>query len=182
MPGSPAEPPTPARSRRINVVGTSGSGKTTLARQIADTLGLPCHEMDACYWQPDWTPSDEAQFLERIGEICNDEAWVLDGNYSVTQTIKWRRCQLVVTRRTLARSISGVEVWPGTGNRETLARSLFARDAVVWWAVRTWRRNRRRYLAAMADPGLRHIRFVRLRSDADVTAFLKSLTGNDEEG
>ena len=175
-------------ARRINVVGTSGSGKTTVGRQIAARLALPCHEMDACFWGPDWTASEDEVFLRRIEAVCSGESWVLDGNYQVSQDVKWQRCELVVwldrpffltlvqvLKRAVSRSISGEEIWAGTGNRETIRRSFFARDSVVWWSIKTWRRNRRRYLGAMSDPRLSYIRFVRLQTDADIEEFLSSL-------
>lgn len=41
--------------RRIHVIGVSGSGKTTLARQAAAILGVGHLELDAVFWQENWT-------------------------------------------------------------------------------------------------------------------------------
>jgi adenylate kinase family enzyme len=69
---------------RIVVVGTSGAGKTTLARRIAALLELPHIELDAFDRQSEWrdlTRHDPEEFVSRVAEAIQAEAWVLDGNY-----------------------------------------------------------------------------------------------------
>ena len=69
---------------RIVVVGTSGAGKTTLARRIAASLELPHIELDAINWQSGWrdlTQHDPEEFVRRVDEAIEAEAWVVDGNY-----------------------------------------------------------------------------------------------------
>jgi len=119
-----------AAPERINVVGPSGSGKTTFARELASLLGLPCYEMDGLFWEPGWRECENHEFLRRVEEVTSRSRWVLDGNYSTrTLAIKWKRVQLVVwldpsplttfctvTARTLRRSFTREELWPGTGN------------------------------------------------------------------
>jgi hypothetical protein len=60
------------------------------------------------------------------------------------------------------------------GNRERL-RTMLNRDpreSIVLWSFTNDRRNRERYTAAMADPANAHLRFVRLRTPAEVRSFL----------
>jgi len=69
---------------RIVVIGTSGAGKTTLARRIASRLELPHIELDAINWQSGWhdlTRHDPQEFVRRVTEAIQAEAWVVDGNY-----------------------------------------------------------------------------------------------------
>ncbi|HGM6936289.1 TPA: adenylate kinase, partial [Serratia marcescens] len=66
------------------------------------------------------------------------------------------------------------ELWPGTGNRESFRRSFFSRESIVLWTIRTYSKNRRKYLAEMArtDAGRR---FKRLRSPRQAADFLRTL-------
>jgi len=68
---------------------------------------------------------------------------VLDGNYSRTRHIKWKKCQMAVyldmpfhiifyrlLRRTLIRIVTGKELW--AGNKETFCRQFFTSHSVIW--------------------------------------------------
>lgn len=174
---------------KINVVGTSGSGKSTLARQLAERLDVPYIEMDSLYWRPEWQGTPDDAFLARLEQALAEAGggWVLDGNYSRTQPIKWREVDYILwldygfcrtlwqaVRRACRRAASKRELWPGTGNRESFRRSFFSRESIVLWTIRTYSKNRRKYLAEMArtDVG-RH--FKRLRSPRQAADFLRAL-------
>lgn len=83
---------------KINVVGTSGSGKSTLARQLAERFGVPYIEMDRLYWRPEWQGTPDDEFQTRLEQALAEagEGWVLDGNYSRTQPIKWREVDYIL--------------------------------------------------------------------------------------
>lgn len=172
---------------RINVIGTSGSGKSTFARRLAGILDLPYVEMDRLYWGPNWSEPSDAEFLPRVETATAADRWVLDGNYSRTTPIKWRRVQLVVwldlsfprtvsrvIGRCLRRSWSGTELWPGTGNVETLAKSFLSRDSIILWAITSYRRNRARYGRLFTSGEYPAVHFIRLRSPQAVTEFLRT--------
>ena len=179
----------PVRFQRINVVGTSGSGKTTFARRLAATLDLPYYEMDQLFWKSGWREPTDEEFLPRIEEIARQPRWVLDGNYSTrTLAIKWKHAQQViwldspllrtvyrVTARTIRRSFTREELWPGSGNRESLLQAFFSPKSVIWLAMRHHPRNRARFPKLMASPDYAHISFVRLRSDAEAQRFLDTV-------
>ena len=142
---------------RVNVVGSSGSGKSTFARRLAQCLNTPYIEMDAVLWEPNWTQPSDEMFFARLARALDGERWVLDGNYDRTSHVKWQRAQTViwldyslrrkmfqVIKRTLTRMITREELWPGTGNRESL-RMLFSRESIVLFAYRTHASHRRRY-------------------------------------
>ena len=91
---------------RVNVVGTSGSGKSTFARLLASKLELPVMEMDALYWDRNWSePSDEV-FFTRLRAALAQPRWVLDGNYDRTLPIKWQAATTVIWLITLCRGHS----------------------------------------------------------------------------
>ncbi|MFP6802916.1 MAG: shikimate kinase [Pseudomonadales bacterium] len=172
--------------QRINIVGTSGSGKSTAGKWIAKKLGYPYVELDEIYWKPNWTESTEEELFSNLERSLEGEFWVLDGNYSRTVPIKWRRVQWVVwldfpywltlyqvISRTIRRSVTKEALW--AGNRESLRKALFSRDSIIWWCLTSLSKNRRQYLAAMSDARYRHIRFVRIRSRKALVAFIESL-------
>lgn len=175
---------------KINVVGTSGSGKSTLARQLAEKLVLPYIELDTLFWRSDWQGTPDDVFIARVTRALAvaESGWVLDGNYSRTKAVKWDSVDWVVwvdygfcrtlyqaVRRAVTRAWLGTELWPGTGNRESFRRSFFSRESIVLWTIKTYRKNRRGYLADMNNSQYQHIRFIRLRSPGQTKSFIRNL-------
>ncbi|WP_413612733.1 adenylate kinase [Bdellovibrio sp. HCB-110] len=177
-----------AEISRINVVGTSGSGKSTLSKEIAEVLAFPYVEMDKVFWKPNWEqPSDEEFFLKLENALAKEQ-WVLDGNYTRTIPIKWRKINLVVwvdysfsrtlyqaVRRAFKRSWRKDELWEGTGNRESFRKSFFSKDSIIWWTITTYAKVKLKYEEMLVNPHFSHIKFVRLRSHGDAEEFLNSL-------
>jgi len=179
---------TGAALERINVVGTSGSGKTTFARELARRLDLPYYEIDALSWKAGWQECSDEELFSKVEQATSGRRWVLDGNYTRTVPIKWKRVQTViwldlpflqtvlrVTARTLRRWFTREELWPGTGNRESLAQALLSKKSIIWWAISRHGPTRRKYSTVMAAPEYSHIAFVRLRSPAEAARFLEEL-------
>jgi adenylate kinase family enzyme len=165
--------PDPFRPRRINVIGTSSVGKTTLAAALAGLLGVPHVELDALYWEPNWTEAPTPVLRERVREAIAGDEWVVDGNYALVRDLVWARVEAVVwldlplstvlwryLKRTTRRVAGRELLW--SGNRESLSTHLFSRDSLLWWILTTYGRRRREYpplLAARPD-----LVAVRLRS------------------
>ncbi|MBD5781718.1 adenylate kinase [Pelagicoccus sp. NFK12] len=179
--------------KRINVIGCSGSGKSTFARKLARRIEARYVELDSVYWGPNWTePSDEELFQNLNTELLG-ESWVLDGNYSRTVPVKWKRVQSVIWldtpflttlaqafRRAIERAWTKEEIWPGTGNRESFRKSFFSRDSVLLWTLTSYRPLRKRYLGIMKDPSYAHIEFVQLRGHAKANAYLERIRSSAE--
>ena len=171
--------------RRVSVVGTSGVGKSTFASALALVLGAAFLELDSVQHQADWTPLPVQEFRARVALVADGECWVIDGNYGRVQDLVWARADTVVwldlPRRVVMRRIVWRSVWRvagrtelWNGNRERW-RNFFTLESVIAWAWQTYAANRARYEAAMADPLRSHLRFVRLRSAAEVRRFLRSV-------
>jgi len=174
--------------RRVSVVGGPGSGKTTVGRRIAGSLGAPYVELDSIFHQPGWTELPPAEFRRRVADLVGGDAWVVDGNYRAVRDLVWARADTVVwldlprplvlrrvVLRTLRRALTRRELW--NGNREPLSNfyRLDPERNIIRW---TWVMHPTyvaRYSAALADPAHAHLRFVRLRSPAEIAAFLASL-------
>lgn len=183
-----------SRFTRINVVGTSGSGKSTFARKLAGLLNLPYYEMDQLFWKADWQESSDDELFRKVHDVTSQSSWVLDGNYTRTIPIKWKHVQLViwlnpslvrttlqVTKRTICRALTQQEIWPETGNRESLRKAFLSKDSIIWWVITTHRKHRKRYTSITASPAHSHISFIRLNSHTDVASFLEGLRDVGEQ-
>ena len=171
--------------KKINVVGTSGSGKTTFSKRLSKILGVAYIEMDKIFWGPNWYwPSDE-EFFNNLKEELKSDSWVLDGNYTRTIPIKWENVDTVIwldysfsttlfraVKRALYRSWTKVEIWEGTGNRESFKKSFFSKESIIWWTIKTHAQVRKKYERCLSDPQYSHIKFIRLTNDAEVETFL----------
>jgi adenylate kinase family enzyme len=168
--------------KRVAILSSaSGSGKTALGRRLAETLGVRFFELDAIHHQAGWTELDADELRRRVEPIVALEAWVVDGSYrgklgdlvlERADTVVWldlpRRVWLPrLLRRTVRRVVRREELW--NGNRETLRGVLFSRDSLLLYALRNERSRRERYPRELA-----RFRVVRLRSQTEVDAFLRT--------
>jgi len=174
------------RGHRFVVIGTTGSGKTTVAAALAEARGVPHIELDALHWQPDWIEADDDVFRARVRDAlaAATTGWVVDGNYlEIVEDLIWPAADTIVwldlpfrvvmarlSRRTARRMRTREELW-GTDNREQVS-TLFTRDSIIVWAVRTHRSNRRRFGSRATDAAYAHLEFARLRTPDDVRRFL----------
>jgi len=174
--------------QRVSIVGCSGSGKSTVGRRMAESLGTGYLELDSIFHQPGWTELATEEFRRRVAEVVAGDAWVIDGNYTAVRDLVWQRADTVVwldlprplvmrrvVVRTLRRAVLRQELW--NGNREPLTNfyRLDPEQNIIRWSWVMHPGYVARYTAAMADPGHAHLRFIRLRSPAEITAFLASL-------
>ena len=165
---------------RIVVVGTSGAGKTTLARAIAARLELPHIELDAINWQSGWRDlarHDPDEFVRRVAEAIQVEAWVLDGNYGPVRDMVWQRATHLVwldyerpvimarvIRRSFLRAILRTELW--AGNRERWLHMLRPSHPIRW-AWGTWGRRRRETVEQLGREEYARLVVLRLRRPAE---------------
>ena len=177
----------PEHPRRVSVVGSTGTGKTTFARDLAAILGVPHIELDALAWAPNWRLVDAETLQARVRGAIAGDAWVVDGNYGGrgARQLVWARADTIIwldfslfviyarlLRRTVARIRDGAELWPGTGNRETIRGAFLSRESLFWWALKTYRRRRRGYTALFASPEVAHARRLRFRTPTEADAWL----------
>jgi adenylate kinase family enzyme len=182
---------------RISVVGSSGAGKSTMAKALADALAIPHIELDQINWQPGWrdlNTFEPDEFVRRVREAIAAPAWVSDGNYGRVQPLVRARATDVVwldypwalvigrlLRRSLIRSATKREVWPGTGNRE-LWRNWLDRDSPLIFTLRHFHDRRRRYEATFASPELANLRVHRLRRPDEAGALVERMKAAQATG
>lgn len=175
--------------KRINVVGASGSGKSTFARKLAEKIDAPYIQLDQVFWKSNWQEPSDSEFFPKLEAALVGDRWVLDGNYNRTQSIKWKRIDMIIwidlpfwltfwqaLKRAFWRAITQEELWPGTGNKESFRRSLFSKKSILLWTIQTHGPVRARYEALMRDPKFRHIPWVRLRSRNEIREFLRNFS------
>jgi adenylate kinase family enzyme len=147
-------------------------------------LGLPRTELDALWWDPDWTEAGADEFQRRVAPVVAQDRWVLDGNYfsvgagaliwPLADTIVWLdlpRWIAVprVLRRSLVRGVRRTELW--SGNRESVLRVLRP-DSIVRFAWTAWPKYGERYRSLVNDPQFAHLTWVHLTSPSDVRRWL----------
>lgn len=170
----------PEGTQRILVYGVTGSGKTTLAARLAQATGIPWHSVDDLTWKPGWVPVPPDEQRRRIEEICTGPEWILDTAYSAWLDLPLPRAQCIVAldyarwfslqrlvRRTVARMLDHRTIC--NGNQETL-RDIVARDSILVWHFRSFRRKRDRIRAWTADPSAPPV--LRLTSARKTEAWL----------
>jgi adenylate kinase family enzyme len=62
-------------------MGSPGSGKSTFARKLSAITSIPVVSIDALFWKPGWTPSEDAEFDDHVTEAAQAPRWIMDGNY-----------------------------------------------------------------------------------------------------
>jgi len=168
------------------VIGVTGSGKTTVAAALALKLQVPHVELDALYWEPNWTMSDTEVFRTRVQLAVAGDGWVVDGNYSKARDLVWSRADSLVWldyslpvafgrlfRRTIGRVRSRQELW--NGNRERFAEQFLSRQSLFVWLLQSHRRYRSTIPTALAADAYAHLRVVRLRSPREARLWFQAI-------
>ncbi|MCA1623662.1 MAG: adenylate kinase [Acidobacteria bacterium] len=142
--------------KRINVIGTSCSGKTTLAKNLAQVLSVKHIELDSINWLPDWVERPNDEFRSLVEKEVAADAWALDGNYSRSRDIVWKRATAIiwlnysfplVAYRALSRTTRRVffKETLYSQNRETFGKAFLSKDSILLWVLTSYHRRRRDY-------------------------------------
>ena len=159
-----------------------------MAEKLASRLGVDHVELDSLFHLPDWTELPLDEFRRQVADLIGADGWVVDGNYLAVRDLVWARADTVVwldppravvmgrvISRSLARVLLKRALW--NGNRERW-RFLFSMDpakSIIVWAWTQHAAYRDRYSAAMSDPALAHLTFLRFRSASDTERWLASV-------
>jgi len=185
------------RFERVLVVGTSCCGKTTFAKALAELLKIPRIELDALYWGPNWQAKPDGEFRRLAEEAVLQDRWIIDGNYSALRDVTWPKATAVIWLnydfplvfwrgflRSLRRSLLGQELF--SGNRETLRRTFFTRDSILWWIIQTHKLRRRNYRRLLETKKFPDLQWIELRNPSEAEEFLQSIrssmVGTDRNG
>ena len=78
------------------ILGAGGAGKSRLAREMAELLGLPVIHLDRHFWNPGWVETDRKEWAHKVIELSSRDAWVMDGNYGGTISLRLARAEAAV--------------------------------------------------------------------------------------
>ncbi|MDH0334661.1 adenylate kinase [Metapseudomonas otitidis] len=181
--------------QRISIVGGSGAGKTYLAKLLSQRLGLPHIEQDAIFHQPGWQPLPREEFREQVAQALATPRWVVEGSYSATRPLILARAETVIwldlprtlvmyqiVTRTLGRLLTRKTLWNGNRERLRNVMSLDPSRSIILWS---WTRHglyRERVIAEQQDPANAGIRYICIRSRADLHTFLDRLPSSPTPG
>lgn len=179
--------------KKVIVIGTTGSGKSTFAIQLANKLKCHYIQLDLLFWKPNWEWSSDEDFFQKIRNEIDRDCWILDGNYTRTQSITWTVADTVIWidlpfwqtfyqcfTRSFKRALSQEELWPNTGNRESFKRML-SKDSILLWLFKTYDIHKQKYENKFNDPLYSHITFHRLKSRKEVNQFLLNIVAKSLE-
>ena len=168
---------------RLVVIGPSGSGKTRLCARLAGLLPANHVEIDALWHGPNWESCGPEELRRRVSAATGGDDWISDGTYHTiigdlvlerAETVAWLDLPVALVlwrlvRRSWVRKRDDVVLWHG--NREE--RWLNQIRWLIWPAFKRAFENRRRLPAHLAQHP--QLQVHRLRSDADVEAFVQSI-------
>ena len=179
--------------RRVVVIGSSCSGKTTLAKRIAAELGIRHIELDAIHWMPNWVQRPPEDLRSLTAEAVAQDRWLVDGNYRLVRDIVWEKATAVIwldypfpvvlyraLRRTLARSLTGQELY--SGNRESLAKAFLSKESILLWVTTTFHRRRREFQQIIRNDEFPSLKFVRLQSQRETNRLIGSIQRRITDG
>jgi adenylate kinase family enzyme len=173
---------------RIAVIGTSCSGKSTLSRNLSEILNQPHIELDALHWGPGWTPRPPEEFQSDVSQAVSADRWIVDGNYSsvLRNSVLQQATALIwlnysfytifsrAVIRTARRVILAEELY--AGNRETVSKSFFSRESILWWVISTYERRRKQYRELRESGQYQQLAWIEFRHPQETERFLTSLS------
>ena len=168
---------------RLVVIGPSGSGKTRLSARLAELLDARHVEIDTLWHGPNWESCGPEELRARVSAATEGDHWISDGTYHTVigdlvleraETVAWldlpaARVMWRLLRRTWVRKRDDVELWHGNREDKWLKQIRW----LFWPALKRAFENRRDLPARLAQH--QQLRVHRLRSDAEVEAFVQSI-------
>lgn len=165
--------------RRVVVIGCGGSGKTTVGRRLGALLDVNVTHLDGVYYDDEWRELSQERFASVQEQLVSASAWVIDGNYASTLSIRLKAADTVIfldmSSMTCLWGLLRRRLRHGRGQH----RSIGVYDRITWGFVKyVW--NYRRAMAprirALIDQHAGHASVHICRSRAEINRLLDQIT------
>ncbi len=84
------------RLNKVIVIGSPGAGKSVFSKRLNEKTGLPLIHLDLIWHKPDKTHIPREQFDAVLERACQEERWIMDGNYSRTLELRFAHADTVI--------------------------------------------------------------------------------------
>ena len=82
---------------KILIIGSSGAEKSTLSKKLGEQTGLRVIHLDKIHWKPNWTEPEKDEWKATLEKVMReDEAWIMDGNFSGTLDLRVPACDTII--------------------------------------------------------------------------------------
>ena len=149
---------------------------------MARALDLPLIHLDRFYWKPGWIEPPAEEWNQMVMSLVARDAWIMDGNYSRTLSLRLPRAEAVVlldppTPQCLWGVIRRGLVTRGK-RRPDMAEGCEEKPPdfqFLRYVMSYKRRSRPKVLRLIGDA--EHVQFHHLRNRRDATEFVSRLEG-----
>ncbi len=166
--------------KRICIIGCSNSGKSTLADALSKKLNIPAYHLDqyAHIEHSKWQRQSDDIFIEKHKDVIKNDAWIIDGNYSICMKSRIDRATSVIwldpnvysaVFRYILRSIKNDKNRPG---RLVGAKHEFS-FWLIKWIIFNYPENRIRYKNLLKDR--QDLLVIQIKSMASLNVYYEIL-------
>ncbi len=82
--------------KKVIIIGCPGAGKSYFAKKLHSMTGIPLYHLDLIWHKPDKTHISRAEFDETLKRIFQEDAWIMDGDFSRTMEIRMQACDTII--------------------------------------------------------------------------------------
>jgi len=171
---------------RVVVIGSSCSGKSTFSKRLSSIINVEHIELDQLHWLPDWQERSDEQFRELVNKATLANAWIVDGNYSVTRDIVWPQATTIVwlnhsfslvlfrcITRSILRVVTRKKLF--SGNIESLKQTFLSRNSIILWVLKTYHQKQKNYALLLKNLENKGVNVIEFKKQSQVNAFLRTV-------
>ncbi len=81
--------------KKAIVIGSPGAGKSVFSKALSECSGLPLYHLDMIWHRSDKSTVSREDFEQKLLDIMQSDAWIIDGNYMRTIEMRLQQCDTV---------------------------------------------------------------------------------------